>query len=105
MLLIALKKLIKKYTEIERQKASMQAIQAVIRATRCSVYIYEVEQADKEDERMEALAHACESRRVADPGDFVLVHRILPGNKPKLKIETTNKVSASLFKQILAKTY
>ena len=94
MLLISLKNLIKKYTEVENYETSVQAIRAVIRA-KCLGYSYEVEQADMEAEQMAVLVHVCESMLVADSSAYVLVHRTLPGKK--LGFETTKKVSASFY--------
>ncbi len=69
MLLIFLKDLIKKYTEIENYETSVQSIQAVIR-NKSSDYAYEIDQADMEADQMEVLAHACESKLGVDSNAY-----------------------------------
>ncbi len=69
MLLIFLKELIKKYTEIENYETSVQSLQAVIR-NKSSDYANEIDQADMEADQMEVLAHACESKLGADSSAY-----------------------------------
>ncbi len=69
MLLIFLKDLIKKYTEIENYETSVQSMQAVTR-NKSSDYAYETDQSDMEADQMEVLAHACESKLGADSSAY-----------------------------------
>ena len=69
MLLIFLKNLIKKYTEVGNYKTSVQSIKALIRAKH-STYAYEIDQADMEADQMDALAHVCESKLGADSSAY-----------------------------------
>ena len=69
MLLISLKNLIKKSTEVENHEAAVHKMQAVI-TVKCSVYALEIEQADMEADHMEALVHVCESKLGADSSAY-----------------------------------